>query len=142
MDSANIRKGVFLERITGSTQNSSQIIWDSSYSPLGFHRSDLQNVRWARPDKDVILRYVPMVNAAGISVSWVPGEILTIMAHTAEPHPASDYRKSHPEAVWMYCPLTNDKVKEVWWVYPDILRTSALIASMAIILHLPRLTSE
>ncbi|KAI0572295.1 hypothetical protein Alg215_09874 [Pyrenophora tritici-repentis] len=49
------------------------------------------------------------------------------MSHTATSHLVSTYREAYKDAVWTYCPLANDKVKEVWWVHPDTLRESALI---------------
>ena len=83
-----------------------------------------------------------MNNVAGISVACCPGEILTIMSHTGAHNLTSTYKEAYKDAVWTYCPLTNDKVKEVWWVHSDTLRESALIVRMSTIVYLSRLTDD
>ncbi|KAF2785760.1 hypothetical protein K505DRAFT_368832 [Melanomma pulvis-pyrius CBS 109.77] len=118
-------KGVFLERVTSSSESLGQIIWDCSYLPLGFHPNNLPNVRSADPYSDVVLHYVPMDSVTGISVASCPSGLLAIVSHTAAHHPT--YEETYMDAVWTYCPLTNDKVKEVWWTHCDTLRSALII---------------
>jgi hypothetical protein len=83
-----------------------------------------------------------MENVAGISVASCLGEIIAIKSHTAARHLASAYSGSYNDAIWTYCPLTDDKVMEVWWAHNDNLRESALVVRLSRVVYLPRLTDE
>jgi hypothetical protein len=96
-----------------------------------FQQEPFQNIRIADLSNDIFVRYVSLHNTSGISVAYYDAEILAIVSHEKGREDSSIYKEAGDYAVWTHCPLVNESILEIWWIYHGTLdlKTSALAVS-------------
>ncbi|KAF2793658.1 hypothetical protein K505DRAFT_337608 [Melanomma pulvis-pyrius CBS 109.77] len=110
-------KGVFIERIAGSTINSCRTLWNSSKSPLIFEQEPF--VQMTSQPKEYFVRFVPLHHASAISVGFLHGAMVAIVSHGGTNYDLPHYIGTWAAVIWAHFPLLLDKgeeIHEVWSV--------------------------
>ncbi|KAJ8109446.1 hypothetical protein OPT61_g7451 [Boeremia exigua] len=109
-------KGVFLERIMGSTSNGCpRILWNTTESPKLFEENPFPQIA---AEMEYLVHYVSLRSASALSVGFSTGTLFAIKSHRNN----CDFPKvlkSRDADMWLHCPLRlseNEHILHLWGV--------------------------
>jgi hypothetical protein len=122
-------KGIFVERIAGSTDKVCQVVWNSSATPLLLEQKPFDKIDVQQ--KECLMRYVSLADPTSLSVAFCAGKLIAIISHQGNP---LSYTESGEDITWTHCPLLsdeNEQILHVWSVSSKNINTGtmALIVS-------------
>jgi hypothetical protein len=124
-----------LERIIGSTSNSSRVLWNTSKSPKLFEANPFPQIA---AERECLIHYVSLRSASALSVGFRSGALFAIKSHEEDNHKLTGFASSRDSDIWLHCPLRrqeNEHVLELWSVsyrYSNLGTRALVVGSISI----------